>query len=108
MGGSSSRCCKDKQSVIWCRRAKEGEEIDHDLGGQLDRAHYMVHGLISIIALNEGISRKGFRAIFAPFLQAYYTCQPTMVVVHDEHSFLLHQSCSEYPVLPGSHLPRMS
>ena len=31
-----------------------------------------------------------------------------MVVVHDEHVFLLHQSLSEYAVLPGSRLSRMS
>ncbi len=31
-----------------------------------------------------------------------------MVVVHNEHIFHLHQSLSEYAVLPGSRLSRMS
>jgi hypothetical protein len=41
------------QLLIRRRRTKEGEEIDHDLCGKLDGAHYMVHSLISIITLTD-------------------------------------------------------
>ncbi len=49
----------------------------------------MVNRLISIIALNEGILRKGFGAVFAPFLQAQHTCETALFVVHDEHIVFL-------------------
>ncbi|SRR5258708_26545601 len=59
-GGSGFRCRENIQPIIWRRRAEKGREIDHDFSGEFDRARCIVHGLISIIALNEGILGECF------------------------------------------------
>src|SRR5258708_32867924 len=46
--------------LMFNRRAEKGVEIDHDFSSEFDRARCIVHDLVSIITLNEGILRKAF------------------------------------------------
>jgi hypothetical protein len=85
--------------VIWGGWAEECVEIYHDIGGKLDGAPSVVHGLMSVVAHDEGVVHKGFAAIAAFFLQTQHTCTKALFVVHNEHrAFLLHEKWSNTPV----------
>ena len=58
MGGSSSRCRKDKQSVIWCRRTEEGEEINHDLRDELNHLRKLLHQLKGHLGSRAGLTKE--------------------------------------------------
>ena len=56
-GSSYVGSCEDKEPLIWMRRTEEGEEIDQDVGGELDGARGMVDGAYRFTKKDEGTCR---------------------------------------------------
>jgi hypothetical protein len=77
-----------KQVVIRSRWAKEGVEVDQDLGGERGSTSSMVNKEASIIRENERVGGQGFATVRALFRETLNPRPQALFIVEDEHDIL--------------------
>jgi hypothetical protein len=75
--------------MVWLRRAKEGIQIDDEIGRQRCGASCMKDSQPGIIVHDQGVLREWFRAVRAPFRETLNACSLSVFIGEDEHDILL-------------------
>jgi hypothetical protein len=78
-----------KQLLVRLRRAKEGKQIDDEIGRQRCGASRMKDSQPSIIVHDQGVLREWFATVRAPFREILNACSLEVFIGEDEHDILL-------------------